>query len=169
MIKQKIGQLLCEAHIINKQQLQVALVEKNLYPELKVGEILALHGWLQEKTADFFGSEVQAINQEQHLLIGNIFLRAGLLSETDIQNILQEQKQIGSRFGETAVLKGLLKKETVDFFLNRFALYKDKQNFDRNKKQQILNNSGNHKVDESLNGNKINGQVIDPEDIPWID
>ena len=169
MIEKKIGELLCEAHLIQEQQLKVALTEKNIYPELKVGEILALHGWLKEETADFFGSEMQVINKDKNLLIGNIFLKAGLLSETNVQDILQEQKQIGSRFGETAVLKGLIKKETVDFFIENFALYKDKQSFYKYKKQTISNKSTPYQVDKNLNTNKMNAPIIDPENIPWVD
>ena len=169
MIEKKIGELLCEANIIDEQQLKVALIEKNIYPELKIGEILALHGWLKEQTADFFGSEMQAIDKEKNILIGNIFLKAGLLSKTDVQNILHEQKQIGSRFGETAVLKGLIKKETVDFFIDKFALYKDKQSFYKYKKQRMSNQSTHYSVDNNLNQDKIDAPVIDPEDIPWVD
>ena len=40
-----------------------------------------------------------------------------MLKEEDIKRILNEQKLTGVRFGTVAVLQGLLKSTTLDFFL----------------------------------------------------
>ena len=130
MFKEKrIGELLQEAHIINEKQLKLALEEQNFYPQLKLGEILFLNGLITKETADFFGHDIKLISQVKNQLIGNIFFKAGLLSDKQIQDILQEQKQLGLRFGEIIVLKGLIKQETVSFFIENFALYKNKQDY----------------------------------------
>ena len=150
MPRQRIGELMQEAHLIDEKQIEVALMEQKIYPELKIGQILALHGWLKQETADFFANEIKVISKEKNLLIGTIFLKAGLLSEDDIQNILEEQKRIGLKFGEIAVLKGLLKKETVDFFLKYLTSSKNKKSFYEHQKQIMLNNSKNNSKNENF-------------------
>ena len=60
-----IGKILTEAGLINNGQLQVALVEKQLYPELRLGEIISLHGWLKQETADFFAERIIKIDPNE--------------------------------------------------------------------------------------------------------
>ena len=124
LMTKPLGKILEEAGLINEGQLQVALLEQNIYPHLKIGEILALHCWIKQETADFFAEKIRIIIKKETfaLQIGNFFNQAGLLSEKDIQNILTEQQKIGIKFGSTAVLKGLIKKQTLDFYLKYFTL-----------------------------------------------
>ncbi len=51
----KLGELLQLADLVSPLQIELALQEQ-IYqsPELKIGEILALRGWLKPETADFF-------------------------------------------------------------------------------------------------------------------
>lgn len=170
MLKEKkIGELLQEAYLINEKQLQVALKEQDFYPELKLGEILVLHGWLKKETADFFGNGIQIIKKQKSLLIGNIFLQAGLLSENNIKDILQEQKQIGLQFGEIATLKGLIKQETVTFFIENFALYKSKQDYHEHKRKQITGGNKAKLMEKySLNYQPTKVKVVDLDEISWI-
>lgn len=123
LIIKPVGQVLQEAGLINEGQLQVALIEQGIYTNLKLGEILALHGWVKQETADFFGEQMHyLIEKNIHVKIGNYFHQAGLLSQEDIDDILTEQKDLGIKFGSAAVLKGCLKQETLEFFLKYFAL-----------------------------------------------
>ena len=184
--KKRIGELLQEAHIINECQLSIALKEQSVYPQLKLGDILFLNGWLTKETANFFANDIKQINKQKKILIGNIFLKAGLLSEDEIQDILREQKQLGLRFGEIIILKGLIKKETVTFFIENFALYKNKKDFyEYKRKQQRIQlrlNKFNklNRINQSLNqfnihrkralfnqakSNKV--KMIDFNDIDW--
>ena len=114
-----IGQNLQKANLISDAQLELALSTQSNYPELKIGSILVLRGWLKPETIDFF------INQQQNLLdrqqkdpIGYYFKQAGLLNENQINLLLAEQEKINLRFGEVAILKGWLQRETVDYFLD---------------------------------------------------
>lgn len=50
---------------------------------------------------------------------GEILLRAGLLSEADVDRVLTAQKQSGKRFGETAVALGLIEEADVRRVLAR--------------------------------------------------
>ena len=117
MIK-PIGQILLEAGLVNEGQIQVALIEQDNYRHLKLGEILVLHGWLKQKTADFFAEDIRKlIIANTHNKIENYFLKAGLLSQQDIEAILEEQRLTGVKFGYLAVLRGFVREETLEFFL----------------------------------------------------
>ena len=128
VIEKPLGELLSEAGLINQGQLQVVLTEKDIYPDLRIGEILALHSWIEQKTADFFAEDVPKLAQQEdlNLRIGGFFNKAGLLSSEDIYDILGEQEKSGIKFGSTAVLKGLIKQETLDFYLKYFTIDQNK-------------------------------------------
>ena len=162
MDNKKIGELLKEAHIIDENQLNLALIQQQIYSQVKIGNILAFQGWLKQKTADFFASEIKTINKEKGLLIGTIFLKAGLLSEDEIKNILKKQKQIDLRFGEIAIQEGLLKKETVDFFIKHLALSKNDKDFSEHKMKKILNLFNSNTV------NKNNQKIQTNKKTPYL-
>lgn len=115
-----IGEILVEAGLITQSQLEVALTDQRQFFKLKLGEILALRGWLNSQTADFLveikNKKATKIYRKEYP-IGFYLKKAGLLSDEQIKAILQEQKRLGIKFCETAVLKGFLKEETARFFL----------------------------------------------------
>ena len=113
-----IGEILREADLITTPQLEVALRDQNYNEDMRLGEILALRGWIKQDTADFFVQEwFKLANRRIEHPIGFYLNKAGLLSESDIQKILVEQRKYSLRFGDTAIKQGLLKPNTVDFFL----------------------------------------------------
>lgn len=129
LITKPLGEILQEAGLINQGQLQVVLREQNIYTDLKIGEILALHGWLKQETADFFAETMRQLISEEtcKIQIGNFFHQASLLSQKDIYDILNEQKKTGVKFGSIAVLKGFIKEQTLDFYLENFTLQTNKK------------------------------------------
>jgi hypothetical protein len=50
----RLGELLQAASLISAAQIEVALYDSYYYEHLRLGEILALRGWIGQKTADFF-------------------------------------------------------------------------------------------------------------------
>lgn len=113
-----IGEILKEADLITSPQLEVALRDQTYYEDMRLGEILALRGWIKQDTADFFVQEWFKLTSKRiEHPIGFYLNRAGLLSESDIQAILAEQHKYSLRFGDTAIKQGLLKPNTVNFFL----------------------------------------------------
>lgn len=113
-----IGEILQEAALITSPQLEVALRDQTYYEDMRLGEILALRGWIKQDTADFFVQEwFKLINGRIEHPIGFYLNKAGLLSEQDIKIILLEQHKHSLRFGDTAVQHGLIKPNTVNFFL----------------------------------------------------
>ncbi|MDJ0532002.1 MAG: pentapeptide repeat-containing protein [Xenococcaceae cyanobacterium MO_207.B15] len=124
--KQPLGEILVEAGLVSPSQIKIALQEQQEH-DLRIGEILALHGWISQKTADFFVLQwSNLLHQPQKKPLVYYFSEAGLLSKTQIQRILklQKQREPKIRFHNLAVELGYLKQFTVDFFLaNLFNIY----------------------------------------------
>lgn len=116
-----IGEILIEAGLVNSDQIAVALMEQSFYTHLKLGEILALHGWIDQKIVDFFAEKIHLLPNQNVKKIGELLLNAGFLTEKDIDNILKEQRTSGIKFGSLAVLRGSIKQETLNFFLKYFT------------------------------------------------
>jgi hypothetical protein len=109
-----------QAALISSAQVEVALRDRVEYPELRIGEILALHGWLKAETADFFAERWPLLITQQWVYpIGYYLKEAALLEKIQIDNILFEQRRRKTwlRFGELVVQKKWLKQTTIDFFL----------------------------------------------------
>jgi hypothetical protein len=113
-----LGTVLSEAGLISCHQLEVALREQNYNPDLRIGEILALHGWVKQETADFFAEEwlVHAHGLQRNPL-GFYLISSGLLNNSQVAYLLEEQRRTGMRIGAIAVLQGWVKKPTIDFFI----------------------------------------------------
>ncbi len=117
---QKLGELLVEAGLVSSSQIKIALQEQQAHPDLLLGEILTLHGWIKRETVDFFAIDWRKLpNERSRRKLGYYLRKAALLQENDIKAILEEQKQTGVRFGTIAVFQGHLKLTTLDFFLMR--------------------------------------------------
>ncbi len=147
-VNRPLGEILIEAGLISASQIEIALQEQK-EKKLRIGEILALHSWINQKTADFFVEQWPKILKEkpkQPLVY--YFRQAGLLSEIQIKNLIKEQKQRDKkiRFHRLAVEQGYLKQITVDFFLaNIFNIYHSNV-FSFAKPYEILSNYTKGKV-----------------------
>lgn len=114
----RLGTILEEAGLISPAQIEVALIDQSSNDHLLLGEILALHGWLKQETADFFAvSWPELLTEKQKQPMGKYLKEAGLLTEEQIYLILKEQEKTLMRFGALAVIKGYVNKNTIDFFL----------------------------------------------------
>lgn len=117
----RIGERLCASNLISMHQLQTALYEQNLYTMMRLGEILVLHGWVRQQTADFFGDQWPDLDEQSDSLpIGSYFSGAGLIDRNMIDEILHSQQKTGLRFGALAVLNGYIQQATLDFFIEQF-------------------------------------------------
>ena len=129
--RKPLGQLLSEAGLISAQQIEIALQEQaNGNSGTKIGEIFANRGWIKQETADFFVEQWnQLIEQSQKQPMVYYLRAAALLNEREIQYLLEQRNKSKRkvRFHHLAVQKGLLKQETVDFFVrNLLAPVKDR-------------------------------------------
>ncbi|MEO1691880.1 MAG: pentapeptide repeat-containing protein [Cyanobacteria bacterium J06631_6] len=121
-----LGEILIEAGLLTASQIEFAL-QLQSSSELRIGEILASHNWIEQQTADFFADEwAKLLKEKQKKPLVFYFRSAGLLNEQQIAVLIREQKQQlkPKRFHRLAVEKGYLKQITVDFFLaNIFNIY----------------------------------------------
>jgi hypothetical protein len=126
---QPLGEILQQADLVSAAQIQLVLQDQKIYTDLKIGEILALRGWVKQETSDFFASEWQRIiKQSEKKPIGYYLKQAGLLDEEQVTRILEEQKRIWMRFGALAVLQGSVKQGTIDFFLKNLSTIEETNN-----------------------------------------
>lgn len=163
-----LGQILQKADLISFSQIQVALTDQEYNQKLRIGEILALRGWIEQQTADFFADEWQSsIEQIEKSPLGFYLEKSGLITEEQTAAILQEQKQIWLKFGSVAIIQGLIKETTLDFFLdNLFPLASSQSPEIRarsNKKDSKL------QITAESKNNKTQDIKIDYDDIPWVD
>jgi len=125
-----LGEILVEAGLVSLAQIEIALQEQ-AQSNLKIGEILALHGWIKQETADFFVDRwAKLVSQKNKKPLIYYFKEAALLDAEEISDLLKEQKkqqekrQKKIRFHNLAVERGSLKRITVDYFLaSLFNIY----------------------------------------------
>ncbi len=154
-----IGEILQEAGLITTPQLEVALRDQTYYEDMRLGEILALRGWIKQDTADFFVQEwFKLVNRRIEHPIGFYFQKAGLLSEEEIKVILIEQNKLSLRFGDTAIQQGLIKPNTVNFFIqNLFP------------SQLITHSKDNHEFQHEFQIEENHKEKITKDDIThWV-
>jgi hypothetical protein len=53
-LRKPLSKLLLEADLVSPAQIEVALHDQTIYEDLRLGDILALRGWIKSETADFF-------------------------------------------------------------------------------------------------------------------
>ncbi len=118
-----LGAILRQAGLVSSARIETALQEQTQYQDMKIGEILALRGWIKQETADFFVQKWPTLVTQQRKQrkqpLGYYLKEAALLDEDQISTLISEQQQKSPwiRFGALAVFKGWLKLTTVDFFL----------------------------------------------------
>ena len=114
-----LGLILKSAGLLTDQQLKLALENQTKYPQLKFEELLVQQNFLEQQTVDFFLNILSMSSEKKaKYFLGQYFQKAGLLEPKQIKIILEDQKNSNLRFGEIAIAKGWIKKETRDFFLN---------------------------------------------------
>lgn len=114
----RLGQLLQEAGLITAAQVNMVLDAQLKQPGVRFGEIVVEWGWLEKETVDFFADQLpQLAMEKEHQPIGYYLQQAKLLSEEQVQTILEEQRQVNLRFGELAVQKGWVKQQTLETVL----------------------------------------------------
>ena len=115
-----------EAGLISASQIEMALREQANYG-MKIGEIFALHNWIEQRTADFFVEKWPfLVSEKSKKPLVYYFKESGLLNQEQIDSIrkLQNRKDVKVRFHRLAVEQGYLKQLTVDFFLSHlFNIY----------------------------------------------
>ena len=124
-----IGEILQQADLVSKAQVEVALHDQKRHHNLglghlKIGDIFALRGWFKQETTDFFVQRWDTLlTQEDKKPLGYYLRAAALLDEQQINYLLQEQQssKMRLRLGELAYLQGWVKLKTVDYFVKNLS------------------------------------------------
>lgn len=170
-----LGKTLQEAGLISQAQIELALQDQSFHQYSKIGEILVLRGWIEKNTADFFADcWHDLVREKTRHPLGHYLQQANLLQEEQINTILKEQNQLWIRFGSIAVLKGWLRQNTLDFFLQSLFPTKLTSSPFIGKRQADLsqpnyNSEPKINLETSLNQDQPKTVEIDYEDIPWVD
>ncbi len=117
-----LGEMLQRAGLLSPAQLAVVLQDQKWQPDLRIGDILEVRGWVERDAIEFFAEQwPKLVTGSRDRPIGYYFQQAGLLSTQQVDALLQEQAQAGLRIGALAVLHGWLSQETLDWFLRSLA------------------------------------------------
>ena len=121
-----LGVVLQQAGLVSAVRFKQAIEIQKISNKDKIGDVLASEGDITQETADFFAERwFKLVEEKPNQPIGQYLKQAGLLSDRQIQTILEEQKRTESKFGELAIAKGWLKQATVNFFLHYLATEPD--------------------------------------------
>lgn len=122
-----LGAVLQQAGLISAAQVNLALQEQTI-KQHRLGELLCEHGWINEPTAHFFAEHWPALFHDPDLMpLGQYFRQAHLLSESQIDYLLEQQFLTQLRFGVLAVANGWVKLQTINFFLKHLHLQDSSQ------------------------------------------
>jgi hypothetical protein len=114
--------MLQRAGLLSQAQLDVVLQDQQWQPDLRIGDILELRGWVKRDAIEFFAEQWPKLAKGgRDNPIGYYFQQAGLLNAHQVDALLKEQAQAGLRIGALAVLHGWLSQETLDWFLRSLA------------------------------------------------
>jgi hypothetical protein len=166
-----LGEILQQAGLVSAAQVDVALREQEYFSDMRLGEILASHGWLKQETVDFFAQRWPHLStQKQVQKLGYYLLAAGLLDEQQINAILKEQWQTGLRLGALAVLKGWMKQQTLDFFLKNLVAQRHLDSpFAKKQEKAVLESEHKPASSASTSADKGRFDVEDDESgIKWV-
>lgn len=126
IIVKPLGLVLQRAGLVTTKQVETALKDLEFLSNSRIGEIMVSRGWITQQTADFFAEQwPQLTHLQSKLPLGQHLKAAGLINDSQINIILQEQTTSGLKFGASAVLKGIISQTTLDFFLEQLNLIKD--------------------------------------------
>ena len=128
LIIKPLGLVLQKAGLVSPEKVKIALKVQNTLPERRIGEIMALKGWIKPQTADFFAEQwSKLLLQKKQPPLGQYLKQAGLIDDATIDTILAEQGRNGIRFGALAVSQGIIAPNTLNFFLEQLEIVKSQK------------------------------------------
>ena len=118
LVIKPLGEALEQAGLISNYQIRTALDIQSKDNQAKLGEILVSQGIIKQQTVDFFADQLpKLLEQRKTEPLGYYLQEASLIESQQIANLLDEQKQKKLLLGELLLEKGLLRKKTLNFFL----------------------------------------------------
>lgn len=119
---QPIGSHLLEAGLLTSEQLETALAEQEIATSVRLGEVLKNQGLVKERTIQFVLDRVNSDSAngqdlEAYAQLGSHLVEAGLVTQAQVEQALQEQKISNKRLGEILVSHGWVTPKTVEYIM----------------------------------------------------
>lgn len=122
---QHLGRYLVEAGLLTPLQIKTALSEQKV-SGLRLGELIVRKKWLKQQTVEFLMEKLlireRVVVQTDDKRLGHYLVEAGLLTASQVETALSEQKKTGLRLGELIVKKGWIKEQTIEFLIKDVIL-----------------------------------------------
>lgn len=93
---EKIGNILMRQNILDKEQLEQALLQQKLYPDLKLGEILVHSNALSLSQLKFY-------LKNQNVKLGQLLIEKKIIKQNNLQELLALQSIANNRLGKIII------------------------------------------------------------------
>ena len=114
----RLGQMLQEAGLLSFRQVDTILMLQLDDRRQRFGEIVVQRRLLKQDTVDFFADRLPLLMQAPwRYPLGQYLRMAALLDDEQTSTILLEQWARPVRFGDVAVSRGWVERQTVDWLL----------------------------------------------------
>ena len=140
VVVKPLGLVLRKAGLVSSEKIDKALKDSLYLSQYKLGEVLAIRGWIKPETAHFFSevwpkffqnhepsSQARQIAANALQPLGVHLQAAGLLNSNQVEQILKIQKETSAKFGKIAVEQELISSTTLEFFLEHLNLIKSEE------------------------------------------
>ena len=141
VVVKPLGLVLRKAGLVSSEKVDKALKDSLYLSKYKLGEVLAIRGWIKPETAHFFAEVWPSFFQNQtpskqtrQIIVNSLqplgkhLQAAGLISHSQAEQILAIQKETSEKFGKIAVEQKLISATTLEFFLEHLNLIKTEKN-----------------------------------------
>ena len=95
---EKLGEILIRQHVISREELQQALVEQKLKPNLKIGEILVRSNQISLSQLKFY-------LKNQTIKLGQLLVERKILKQSNLKNILALEDSSTKKLGKIVLEK----------------------------------------------------------------
>lgn len=114
----QLGQMLQEAGLLSFRQVEAIVTLQVEDSTRRFGELAVQSGFLKQDTVDFFADRFpQLVRAPWRYPLGQYLRMAALLDDEQTSAILLEQGVRSARFGDIAVARGWVERQTVDWLL----------------------------------------------------
>ena len=111
----KLGEILIRQNAISKKQLEQALAQQQLNPNLKIGEILVRNNSISLPQLKFY-------LKNQNIKLGELLIERKIIKMQNLNRVLQIQNQAKSKLGEILVEQKIISlSQLKDVLINQYT------------------------------------------------
>lgn len=115
---EKLGDILVRQNVINQEELNRALLQQRLQPELKLGEILVRSNFISLSQLKFY-------LRNQNIKLGQILIEKKIIEQNTLKKALRLQPQSKKKLGQLLVeLEIISENKLKEILLDQYTRYK---------------------------------------------